>query len=123
MNFNFQKILLFSGIALLLVFSLSNVYAITSNEQKSISSQLPTSNLSNSNRFTPEHDIPPKELETIPSKKQIALGIEPAAVQCRQELYLVLKYNDETPACVKESTIEILYERGWGGEPPPGCKK
>ena len=67
--------------------------------------------------------LPKKEPELMSPKKQIALGIEPAAVKCRHGLYLVLKFSDETPVCVKESTVEILYERGWGGTPPPCCKK
>lgn len=123
MNFNFKKILLISGISGFLLFSISNANGITSDEQTSQSSQLPSPNLSESDRFTSDNEVPPIELEKISPKKQIKLGVEPAAVKCREGLYLVLKYSDETPACVKESTAEILYERGWGAEPPPCCKK
>lgn len=117
MNSNFQKILLSFGIVTFLLFSLSNASGLSSDEQASESSSLPTPNLIDPNRFTSEHEIPPSELEKIPPKKQISLGIEPAAVKCKQGLYLVLKYGDDTPACVKQSTAAILYERGWGAEP------
>lgn len=60
--------------------------------------------------------------EIIPPIKQVSHGIEPAAVICKEELVLILKYGDESPACVKPTTVDILYERGWGGMLPPCCK-
>jgi endonuclease YncB( thermonuclease family) len=54
---------------------------------------------------------------------QIMHGIVPEAVKCNEELVLVLKYSDESPACVKSSTADKLVERGWGTVPPPCCKK
>ena len=92
---------------------------------KVIDLNYPWENLPEGPAVVPEipKPLPKKEPELMSPKKQIALGIEPAAVKCRQGLYLVLKFSDETPVCVKESTVEILYERGWGGTPPPCCKK
>ena len=54
---------------------------------------------------------------------QIMYGIVPEAVKCNEELVLILKYSDESPACVKPSTADKLVERGWGTIPPPCCKK
>jgi len=61
--------------------------------------------------------------DTLSPKKQISQGIEPAAVKCSEGKILVLKFSDNSPACVKLSTVDILYERGWGGMPPPCYKK
>ena len=50
----------------------------------------------------------------IPPIKQVSQGIEPTAVICKEGLVLILKYSDESPACVKLETALILEERGWG---------
>lgn len=54
--------------------------------------------------------------------KQIKNGIEPAAVICKEGLVLVLKYGNDSPACVTPSTADILYQRNWGSVVPPCCK-
>ena len=92
---------------------------------KVIDLNYPWENLPNYPPIIPETPklLPKKESQLMSPKKQIELGIEPAAVKCRQGLHLVIKFNNATAACVKESTLEILYERGWGGAPPPCCKK
>ncbi len=53
--------------------------------------------------------------------KQVAQGIEPAAVICKDRLVLIIKHNG-SPACVKLETAVKLEERGWGGMSPPCCK-
>lgn len=60
-------------------------------------------------------------IDTLSPKKQISQGIEPAAVKCSEGKILILKFSDNSPACVKLSTVDILYERGWGAMPPPCC--
>jgi len=50
---------------------------------------------------------------TKPPLKQIAQGIQPEAVICNEELYLIIKHNN-FPACVKLETLEKLEQRGWG---------
>jgi len=45
--------------------------------------------------------------------KQIAKGIEPEKVICKDGLELIIK-NDQSPACVRSETAEKLEERGWG---------
>jgi len=61
--------------------------------------------------------------DTLSPKKQVSQGIEPAAVKCSDGKILVLKFSDNSPACVTLSTVDILYERGWGAISPPCCKK
>ena len=88
-----------------------------------ISPPNPTPNLDDPDRFKPEHGTPPIETGKLVSpKKQASQGIDPPAVKCNEGLFLVLKFSDNSPACVKQSTVDILYERGWGGMPPPCCK-
>ncbi|MDH5697336.1 MAG: hypothetical protein OEY54_02280 [Nitrosopumilus sp.] len=72
--------------------------------------------------ISPPSTPPIDEGMLLSPKKQVSQGIQPAAVKCKEGLSLVLKYSNESPACVKPSTVEILYERGWGEIPPPCCK-
>jgi len=64
---------------------------------------------------------PIEEGEIVSPIKQVAQGIDPVAVVCNEELVLIIKHND-SPACVRPDTAEILEERGWGVMPPPCCK-
>ncbi len=57
-----------------------------------------------------------KELEGdsgIPPLKQFNEGISLEKIRCKQGFELVLKTSNNHPACVKESSIEILVQRGW----------
>ena len=65
----------------------------------------------------------PEHVEFEKPLMQIIHGIVPEAVKCNEELDLILKYSDGSPACVKSSTADKLVERGWGTIPPPCCKK
>lgn len=49
--------------------------------------------------------------------KQIMHGALPKDVSCNNDLILILKYSDGSPACVKPSTVPTLLERGWGQDP------
>lgn len=83
----------------------------------------------------PDNDVGPSSNEHLPKpstapitdaqllspKKQVSQGIDSVAVKCNEGLELFIK-NNGSPACVKSSTVEILYERGWGSMPPPCCK-
>ena len=54
---------------------------------------------------------------TITSKSpraQIRDGIEPTEVVCKEGFKLLLKSNDGSPACVTESNVDKLINRGWG---------
>lgn len=68
--------------------------------------------------FAPSH---PEYVGFEKPLKQIMHGIEPAAVKCNEGLDLIIK-NDNSPACVKPETVDKLYQRNWGGAPPPCCK-
>lgn len=46
--------------------------------------------------------------------KQFKSGIEANDVKCEQGLQLVIKSEDNSPACVKSQTAQKLVERGWG---------
>jgi len=45
--------------------------------------------------------------------KQFNDGISLEKIRCKQGFELVLKTSNNHPACVKESSIEILVQRGW----------
>jgi len=47
-------------------------------------------------------------------RAQVRDGIESNEVVCKEGFNLLLKKSDGSPACVKESTVEKLIERGWG---------
>ncbi|KKK83584.1 hypothetical protein LCGC14_2791910, partial [marine sediment metagenome] len=49
----------------------------------------------------------------IPPLKQFNEGISLEKIRCKQGFELVLKTSNNHPACVKESSIEILVQRGW----------
>lgn len=46
--------------------------------------------------------------------KQVSIGIEPENVLCQDNLELIFKLKDNSPACVKPKSIPKLIERGWG---------
>lgn len=48
--------------------------------------------------------------------KQFKSGIAANDVKCRQDLQLVIKSEDGSPACVKPQTAQKLVERGWAKE-------
>lgn len=50
---------------------------------------------------------------TLPPLKQIKSGILARDVQCSQGLILVLKSENDSPACVKETSLAKLLSRGW----------
>ncbi|MCH6586615.1 MAG: hypothetical protein IH792_06285 [Thaumarchaeota archaeon] len=57
-----------------------------------------------------------KELEGdsgISPLKQFNEGISLEKIRCKQGFELVLKTSNNHPACVKESSIDILVQRGW----------
>lgn len=58
------------------------------------------------------HSFPPPEFVISPLK-QFKSGIPAEDVQCKQDLQLILKAKDGSPACVKPETKEKLVERGW----------
>jgi hypothetical protein len=57
----------------------------------------------------PEQKIPPP-------KQQIKNNIEPTDISCKTDLVLIFKASDNSPACVKPSTVQKLLERGWANK-------
>jgi hypothetical protein len=47
-------------------------------------------------------------------RKQITNGVSPENVVCINNLVLIKKISDGSPACVKPQTAQKLVERGWG---------
>jgi len=45
--------------------------------------------------------------------KQFNEGISLEKIRCKQGFELVLKISNSHPACVKESSVDILVQRGW----------
>jgi len=59
-------------------------------------------------------NLPHEDLKVSPSlKTQIKNGISPDSIICIDGLELIFKLRDNSPACVKPSSIAKLVERGW----------
>lgn len=54
-----------------------------------------------------------KAHEQQPPLKQFEMGIKADKIICNNDLVLILKASNDSPACVKPVTKEILIERGW----------
>ena len=59
-------------------------------------------------------EVPPECVIKPSPKSQIANGVLPENVTCKEGLQLIFKSKDNSPACVKPQTAEKLVERGWG---------
>jgi hypothetical protein len=55
---------------------------------------------------------PITKLDVSP-RVQISLGVPLDEISCKEGLHLVFKLRDNSPACVKPSSVEKLIERGW----------
>ncbi len=54
------------------------------------------------------------DVKVSPSlKTQIKNGVSPDSIICTEGLELIFKLRDNSPACVKPSSIAKLVERGW----------
>lgn len=45
--------------------------------------------------------------------QQVQSGISSQDVKCNEGLVLIIKTEDGSPACVKQSTADTLIARGW----------
>jgi hypothetical protein len=59
-----------------------------------------------------DYDVTLK-LSLLPPLKQLKSGISPGQFSCMSGLTLVIKSEDNSPACVKSATIPKLVARGW----------
>ncbi|MGI0060981.1 MAG: hypothetical protein ACREBA_00850 [Nitrosotalea sp.] len=55
-----------------------------------------------------------KNLQSLSPLKQFQSGIDAQNVKCEQDLKLIIKLADGSPACVTAATAKVLTERGWG---------
>lgn len=53
------------------------------------------------------------EITMLSPLKQFKSGVVAKDVKCANNLQLIIKAKDGSPACVKPETTKILYERGW----------
>jgi len=49
----------------------------------------------------------------VPPIKQVALGISPDAVECKDDFQLVVKSNSEDSGCFKLNSVNQILDRGW----------
>jgi len=49
--------------------------------------------------------------------KQLEKGVNTLEIICKKELNLIFKSTDNSPACVKPTTVDRLIERGWAHVP------
>lgn len=49
----------------------------------------------------------------LPPSKQISFDISPSKIICKDNLELIFKFSDGSPACVESETKIKLIERGW----------
>lgn len=54
-----------------------------------------------------------KIIDELPPLKQIELFRELSEIKCKDNLELIYKSTDNSPACVKSKSIPKLIERGW----------
>lgn len=64
-------------------------------------------------RYQIDDIFPPGFKVISPPLKQLKSGIPLDVIQCKENLMLVLKSSNGSPACVKPETKQKLIERGW----------
>lgn len=52
-------------------------------------------------------------------REQLMSGIDPHEIQCGAGLKLVFKASNFQPSCIKESSYEVLLQRGWASAHDP----
>jgi len=46
-------------------------------------------------------------------REQVKIGIALSDIFCKDNLQLIFKSTNNSPACVKSTSVEKLVERGW----------
>ena len=70
--------------------------------------------ISESLDFTIKDSSMNQENETVlPPLKQFRAGVNPNEIVCKKNLELILKIQNNSPACVKPSTVDKLVLHGW----------
>jgi hypothetical protein len=74
---------------------------------------------------TMEEDVTEEDTAQDPDEylasplQQLKSGTDPHEIQCNTGLKLVFKATNYHPACIKESSYEVLLQRGWVSEHNP----
>jgi hypothetical protein len=55
-----------------------------------------------------------------PPLKQLKSGLMPDEIKCKEDLEMIFRYLDRSPACVTPDTVSKLSERGWSHPCPNG---
>jgi len=63
--------------------------------------------------FSLLNELQPATSKIFSPKQQIQNNVQPADILCGTGLMLIFKASDNSPACVKPSSILKLVERGW----------
>ena len=50
---------------------------------------------------------------TLSPLKQIANGVSPENITCKEDMLIIFKHTDNSPVCVKPGTADKLIERSW----------
>jgi hypothetical protein len=57
--------------------------------------------------------IPTNVTNVLPPLEQVKSGVQAKDVQCKQGFTLIIKAEDDSPACVYPQVAQILAQRGW----------
>lgn len=90
--------------------SMSYAYA---NNNESYTASANYKNDTKTNLTAPPNSKSVIPIDMLPPRKQTEQGIPPLGIVCKLGLQLILKLSDDSPACVKPSSIDKLVERGW----------
>jgi hypothetical protein len=67
-----------------------------------------------------EDEMETTMMEKITSpRQQLMSGTDPHEIQCADGMQLVFKASNFHPACIKESSYQVLLQRGWVSEHDP----
>ncbi|AJZ75511.1 hypothetical protein [Candidatus Nitrosotenuis cloacae] len=72
-----------------------------------------------------EEEVMEDEMETTmmeevaSPRQQLVSGTDPHEIQCADGMQLVFKASNFHPACVKESSYQVLLQRGWVSDHDP----
>jgi hypothetical protein len=67
-----------------------------------------------------EDDMEATTMEKVASpRQQLMSGTDPHEIQCADGMKLVFKASNFHPACIKESSYQVLLQRGWVSDHDP----
>ena len=88
-------------------------YIIGNQTDTNLSFDNNATSISKSFLFTISNETVPTPSVTLSPLKQFKSGIAAKDVKCVQDLQLVIKAEDGSPACIKSNDATMLVQRGW----------